>query len=85
MVIKIAQKTENFYKEKASQFECGFNPMTPSHTPFSFQFFLVAVLFLIFDVEIRIILAYPLEVKTATNTTLVILFLLGVLAGLAHE
>jgi NADH-ubiquinone oxidoreductase chain 3 len=83
--IKLTQKSENSYVEKSNQFECGFNSMSPSHIPFSFQFFLVAILFLIFDVEIRIVLSYPLERKREINTNVILIFLLILLIGLIYE
>nr|YP_010535421.1 NADH dehydrogenase subunit 3 [Amblyomma tholloni]QLD97056.1 NADH dehydrogenase subunit 3 [Amblyomma tholloni]QLD97069.1 NADH dehydrogenase subunit 3 [Amblyomma tholloni]UYB78008.1 NADH dehydrogenase subunit 3 [Amblyomma tholloni] len=47
-------------KEKLSPFECGFDPFSISRVPFSLKFFFIAIIFLIFDVEIVIILPFPL-------------------------
>ena len=38
--------------EKVSVYECGFDPFGSSRTPFSVKFFLVGILFLVFDLEI---------------------------------
>ena len=38
--------------EKVSAYECGFDPFESSRIPFSVRFFLVGILFLIFDLEI---------------------------------
>nr|YP_010983055.1 NADH dehydrogenase subunit 3 [Haemaphysalis warburtoni]WOH23044.1 NADH dehydrogenase subunit 3 [Haemaphysalis warburtoni] len=47
-------------KEKLSPFECGFDPFSFSRVPFSLKFFFIGIIFLIFDVEIIIILPFPL-------------------------
>lgn len=38
--------------EKVSVYECGFDPFGSSRVPFSVKFFLIGILFLIFDLEI---------------------------------
>ncbi len=38
-------------KSKNAAFECGFNAFDDARTPFDIRFFLVAILFIIFDLE----------------------------------
>jgi NADH:ubiquinone oxidoreductase subunit 3 (subunit A) len=39
-------------REKVTVYECGFNPFHSPGQPFSIRFFLIAILFLIFDLEV---------------------------------
>ena len=41
--------------EKVSAYECGFEPFGNPRVPFSVKFFLVWILFLVFDLEISFI------------------------------
>jgi len=84
-VTQIIQKKLKTRKNKWNQFECGFSLITPSHIPFSFQFFMIALLFLIFDVEISAILAYPLETKVTKTKMYMITFLIVLTIGLIYE
>ena len=45
-----------FDREKASPFECGFDPSGVRRVPFCIKFFLVRIIFLVFDVEVTLLL-----------------------------
>nr|AWB99687.1 NADH dehydrogenase subunit 3 [Chagasia sp. SP54_C] len=75
-------------REKSSPFECGFDPMSSSRLPFSLRFFLIAIIFLIFDVEIALLMPMILIIKSSNMinwsiTTVFFIFIL--LIGLYHE
>nr|WGW18084.1 NADH dehydrogenase subunit 3 [Puncturella cf. parvinobilis] len=73
--------------EKASPFECGFDPVGGSRIPFSMRFFLLAVIFLIFDVEIVLLFPMISLVSMFSSSMFVAsyLFILILMVGLFHE
>jgi len=66
LIINILFAPNNPYKEKDSVFECGFHSfLGQNRTQFSISFFIFALLFLLFDLEI--LLVYPYIVSAYTN------------------
>nr|UEK25690.1 NADH dehydrogenase subunit 3 [Muntiacus gongshanensis] len=78
----------NVYSEKTSPYECGFDPMGSARLPFSMKFFLVAITFLLFDLEIALLLPLPWASQTNNLNTMLIMALFLILllaASLAYE
>nr|WNL54023.1 NADH dehydrogenase subunit 3 [Microcerotermes aff. pauliani] len=81
-------KKINEDREKSSPFECGFDPKNSARLPFSSRFFLIAVIFMIFDVEIALLLPMPITMMTSNIKSWMIIsstFLLILIIGLYHE
>lgn len=66
-------------KEEASSYECGFEPLSSNHVPFCMKFFLLAIIFIVFDVEVSFL------VPSLYTSSLIFSFTILLIIGLLYE
>ena len=73
--------------EKLSAYECGFEPFDDSRMTFDVRFYLVAILFIIFDLEIAFLFPWAISLGNIGSlgfwSMMIFLFILGI--GFVYE
>jgi len=65
--------------EEVSPYECGFEPIGVSHVPFCIKFFLLAIIFIVFDVEVAFFVPALYSALTLFSFSVILFF------GLLYE
>ena len=60
LILNFAFSPKNPDPEKLSAYECGFKPFNDSRMEFDIRFYLVAILFIIFDLEIAFLFPWAI-------------------------
>jgi NADH-quinone oxidoreductase subunit A len=73
--------------EKLSAYECGFNPFEDSRGEFDIRFYLVAILFIIFDLEISFLFPFAVsfDVVGPLGLWAMLFFLFVLTIGFVYE
>ena len=86
--ISILLVSRNYDIEKNSAYECGFHPFEDTRSKFDVRFYLVAILFIVFDLEVAFLFPWVLTFNRFTGLFeyyAVMLFLGVLLVGFYYE
>ncbi len=86
--ISILLVSRNYDIEKNSAYECGFHPFEDTRSKFDVRFYLVAILFIVFDLEVAFLFPWVLTFNRFTGLFeyyAVMLFLAVLLVGFYYE
>lgn len=72
----------NLYYEKSSGYECGFDPFSDAREPFYVKFYLIAILFIIFDVEIIYFFPFIFSIVQISYIGLFVMYIFLVILGI---
>lgn len=87
LVVAKVLSPSNIDHEKLSVYECGFDPFISARVEFDVSFIAIAILYLIFDLEIVVIIPWVLNYYLLGNFAfmVVFLFLFIIILGFFYE
>ena len=59
MLSLLISRSSHSSQARGSPFECGFERFSSARSPFSLKFYLVVIVFLVFDVEVLMLIPIP--------------------------
>lgn len=73
--------------EKRSPYECGFEPFSDARMPFDVRFYLVAILFIIFDLETAFLFPWAMVIRHLGSPVFLamLVFLAVLVVGFIYE
>ena len=79
--------TEKPSKDKLSSYECGFDAFDDARGKFDIRFYLVAILFIIFDLEVAFLIPWAINLKAIGQFGFwsMMVFLLVLTVGFVYE
>nr|AZL93071.1 NADH dehydrogenase subunit 3 [Alloxysta sp. ZJUH_2016001] len=81
----ILSKKNYKIRNKLTPFECGFDAISKLRLPFSINFFMISIIFLIFDVEISLILPVIKKFNLIDHKYLFMMIVVILIIGLYYE
>ena len=87
MIIPKILAKETPQKDKLSGYECGFEPFGDARGKFDIRFYLVAILFIIFDLEVAFLIPWAINLKSIGlyGFWSMMVFLLVLTVGFVYE
>ena len=87
IVLNFIFSPKNPDPEKLSAYECGFEPFDDSRMEFDVRFYLVAILFIIFDLEIAFLFPWAISLGSigVLGFTSMMIFLFILTVGFIYE
>jgi NADH:ubiquinone oxidoreductase subunit 3 (subunit A) len=79
--------TRKIDPEKISAYECGFDPFDDARSRFDIQFYLVAILFIIFDLEVSFLFPWAIRLNEISHFGFwsMMIFLIILTIGFIYE